>query len=384
MNIDLKNIEISSTSGSNDQDNKESGKDLSALFNTQITFSKKKFSDEKKEEFYSEIGMLLSSGLDIRTIFHLMLEEKKDDKHSKFYNSIYDDLVEGYYLSEALKRTNYITPHEYYSVKIGEESGQLNSVLKDLNDYFTRRIKQKRQLVSTFSYPVMIIVTAIVVITFMLNYIVPMFEDVFKRFSGELPAITRYILSASQFFKSYILLFLSVLLILFGFMYAVRKTDRFRHLTSSLVLRIPMFGALINKIYLARFCQSMSLMSSARIPLITALELMEKIIGFYPFEKAMIMLEDDLMNGKTLHESMQKFSFFDMKLISLTKVGEEVNRLADIYSKLSQQYSEEVQHRIGVLNSMMEPILIIIIGLFVAVILISMYLPMFQMGNNFF
>lgn len=384
MNIDLKNIDISSTSGSNDQDNKESGKDLSALFNTQITFSKKKFSDEKKEEFYSEIGMLLSSGLDIRTIFHLMREEKKDDKHSKFYNSIYDDLVEGYYLSEALKRTNYITPHEYYSVKIGEESGQLNSVLKDLNDYFTRRIKQKRQLVSTFSYPVMIIVTAVVVITFMLNYIVPMFEDVFKRFSGELPAITRYILSASQFFKSYILLFLSVLLILFGFMYAVRKTDRFRHLTSSLVLRIPMFGALINKIYLARFCQSMSLMSSARIPLITALELMEKIIGYYPYEKAMIMLEDDLMNGKTLHESMQKFSFFDMKLISLTKVGEEVNRLADIYSKLSQQYSEEVQHRIGVLNSMMEPILIIIIGLFVAIILISMYLPMFQMGNNFF
>ena len=384
MNIDLKNIEISSTSGSNDQDNKESGKDLSALFNTQITFSKKKFSDEKKEEFYSEIGMLLSSGLDIRTIFHLMKEEKKDDKHFKFYNSIYDDLVEGYYLSEALKRTNYITPHEYYSVKIGEESGQLNSVLKDLNDYFTRRIKQKRQLISTFSYPVMIIVTAIVVITFMLNYIVPMFEDVFKRFSGELPAITRYILAASQFFKSYILLFLSVVLVISGFMYAVRKTDRFRHLTSSLVLRIPMFGALINKIYLARFCQSMSLMSSARIPLITALELMEKIIGFYPFEKAMIMLEDDLMNGKTLHQSMQKFSFFDMKLISLTKVGEEVNRLADIYSKLSQQYSEEVQHRIGVLNSMMEPILIIIIGLFVAVILISMYLPMFQMGNNFF
>lgn len=384
MNIDLKNIDILSTSGSNDQDNEEQKKDLGALFNTQITFSKKRFSDEKKEEFYSEIGMLLSSGLDIRTIFHLMIEEKKNDKHFKFYNSIYDDLVEGYYLSEALKRTNYITPHEYYSVKIGEESGQLNSVLKDLNNYFTRRIKQKRQLVSTFSYPVMIIVTAIVVITFMLNYIVPMFEDVFKRFSGELPAITRYILSASQFFKSYILLFLSVLLILSGFMYTVRKTDRFRHLTSSLVLKIPMFGALINKIYLARFCQSMSLMSSARIPLITALELMEKIIGFYPFEKAMIMLEDDLMNGKTLHESMQKFSFFDMKLISLTKVGEEVNRLADIYSKLSQQYSEEVQHRIGVLNSMMEPILIIIIGLFVAVILISMYLPMFQMGNNFF
>ena len=383
MSIDLKNIEFQKADSRINSDKQESGNAF-AFLNKEVSFFSKKFSNEKKEEFYSEVGMLLSSGLDIRTIFHLMAKEKEKDKHSNFYKTIYDDLVNGFNLSEALNRTGYISPHEYYSLKIGEETGQLNAVLADLNEYFNRRIKQKRQLVSTFSYPVMVVITALVVVTFMLNYIVPMFEDVFKRFNGQLPAITRWILSVSKVFKAYIGWVLLLLVGLTAFLWSVRKSDSFRRITSSFLLKIPLLGVLLNKIYLSRYCQTMSLMASARIPLITALELMEKIIGFYPFEKAMLTLRDDLMNGKTLNESMGQFRFFDMKLISLTKVGEEVNKLAEIYSKLSKQYAEEVQHKIGILNSLMEPLLIIIVGLMVAVILIAMYMPMFQMSNSFF
>lgn len=328
--------------------------------------------------------MLLSSGLDIRNIFSLMVEEKQKDKHKHFYKKIYDDLVDGFNLSEALKRTDYISLHEYYSIKIGEETGQLNAVFADLSEYFNRRVKQKRQLVSTFSYPAMVIVTAIVVVTFMLNFIVPMFEDVFKRFNGELPALTRWILSASAFFQKYVWLGVGITVLLGVSLWLIRKTETYRKITSSLVMRVPLLGELLKKIYLARFCQTMALMASARIPLISALELMEKIIGFYPFEKAILVLKDDIMNGKTLHESLRAFSFFDMKLVSLTKVGEEVNKLSEIYSKLSKQYAEEIQHRISILNSLMEPILIIIVGLMVAVILIAMYMPMFQMSNSFF
>ena len=382
MSIDLKDIKINTPVKTVRKESEQ--KNIFSFLNKEVTFGRSKFTNEKKEEFYSEVGMLLSSGLDIRTIFSLMAQEKEKDKHRQFYQTIYDDLVSGFNLSEALNRTGYISPHEYYSVKIGEETGQLNAVLTDLNEYFNRRIKQKRQLVSTFSYPVMVVVTALVVVTFMLNYIVPMFEDVFKRFNGQLPAITRWILSVSKVFKAYIGWVLLLVAGIAAFLWAVRKTDTFRRVTSGLVLKIPLLGVLLNKIYLSRYCQTMALMSSARIPLITALELMEKIIGFYPFEKAMAVLKNELMNGKTLHESMGQFRFFDMKLISLTKVGEEVNKLSEIYSKLSKQYAEEVQHKIGILNSLMEPLLIIIVGLMVAVILIAMYMPMFQMSNSFF
>ncbi|TKG88103.1 type II secretion system F family protein [Puteibacter caeruleilacunae] len=382
MSIDLNNIQIE-TPDTESNGTQEEGHAF-AFLNKEINLFKPKFTNEKKEEFYSEVGMLLSSGLDIRTIFQLMAQEKEKDKHKVFYESIYDDLVSGYNLSEALDRTGYISPHEYYSVKIGEETGQLQEVLADLNEYFSRRIKQKRQLVSTFSYPTLVVITAIVVVTFMMNFIVPMFEDVFRRFNGELPGLTKWILSMSKYFQEYIGIVLAIILMIVVGMWMVRKTDTFRNYTSALLLKIPLLGPLLSKIYLARFCQTMALMAGARIPLITALELMEKIIGFYPFEKAMLQMKDDLMNGMTLHESMKAFSFFDLKLLSLTKVGEEVNKLAVIYNKLSKQYAEEVQHKIGILNSLMEPLLIIVVGVMVAVILIAMYMPMFQMSNSFF
>lgn len=383
MSIDLKNIKVNLTEEKAVPE-KTGEPRFSSFFNKDINFFSKKFSNEKKEEFYSEVGMLLSSGLDIRTIFYLLVQEKTRDKQRQFYQSVYDDLVNGFNLSESLNRTGHISPHEYYSLKIGEETGQLNAVLTDLNEYFSRRIKQKRQLISTFSYPVMVVVTAFVVVVFMLNYIVPMFEDVFKRFNGQLPAITRWILAFSKHFKANIGWGMILLAAVAIFIWSARKTEAFRKITSSFILKVPLLGVLVNKIYLARFCQTMALMSSARIPLITALELLEKIIGFYPYEKALMVMKDDLINGKTLHESMAKFGFFDMKLVSLTKVGEEVNKLSDIYNRLSKQYTEEVQHKIGILNSLMEPLLIVIVGLMVAVILVAMYMPMFQMSNSFF
>ena len=136
--------------------------------------------------------------------------------------------------------------------------------------------------------------------------------------------------------------------------------------------------------YLAKFCQTFSLLNSSRIPIVTSVQLIQKIIGFYPFEVALSQIEKELVNGKLLHESFREYAIFDGKLITLTKVGEEVNKLNEIYENLSRQYSEEVQHKVAILNTVLEPILIIFIGLFVAVILISMYLPMFQMGNTMF
>ena len=128
----------------------------------------------------------------------------------------------------------------------------------------------------------------------------------------------------------------------------------------------------------------MALLNSARIPIVTSIQLIRKIIGFYPFERALEQIEERVVNGGLLYEALREHSLFDPKIVSLTKVGEEVNQLNVIYQKLNQQYHDEVQHKITLLNSMLEPILIIFIGLFVAVILVSMYLPMFKMSNTMF
>lgn len=374
MSIDLRNIEKTSPK-------KELG--LSKVLNKDIKWGRGEFSSKRKEDLYSELGILIGSGLDIKSSFMVLIEENHK-KTKLFYQSVYDQLVKGISLSNALQSTEKISTYEYYTIRIGEETGNLVVVLKQLTLHFAESIKQKRQLINTFSYPTLVVSTAIVVVLFMMNFIVPMFEELFKRFHGELPALTRAVIFSSKFISKYLWGMVLTLLIMGVSLFYVRKTDLFRKITSSLILKVPGVSTVIRKMYLAKFCQTFSLLNSSRIPIITSIQLIQKIIGFYPFEVALMQIENDLVNGKLLHESFRPYDIFDGKLITLTKVGEEVNKLSDIYENLSRQYSEEVQHKVAILNTVLEPILIIFIGLFVAVILISMYLPMFQMSNTMF
>lgn len=374
MSIDLRNIEKTRTK-------KEFT--FTSAFSKEINLGRKEFPDKKKEELYSELGILIGSGLDIKSSFLVLIEEN-NKKARQFYENVYNQLITGVSLSNALSSTGKISTYEYHTIRIGEETGNLVVVLKQLTQHFSESIKQKRQLINTFSYPILVISTAVVVVLFMMNFIIPMFEELFKRFNGQLPALTRAVIAISKFISHY----LWVMLVLFAAtgaaIFSVRRSESFRRITSDLVLKVPGVGIIIQKAYLAKFCQTFSLLNSSRIPIVTSVQLIQKIIGFYPFEVALTQIEKDLINGKLLHESFREYNIFDGKLISLTKVGEEVNKLNEIFENLSKQYSEEVQHKVSVLNTVLEPILIIFIGLFVAVILISMYLPMFQMSNTMF
>ncbi|HLN74513.1 MAG TPA: type II secretion system F family protein [Prolixibacteraceae bacterium] len=374
MSIDLRNIETTSP---------KKRDVLKKTLNKDIQLGKGELSSKKKEDLYSELGILIGSGLDIKSSLLVLIGEN-NKKTKQFYQNIYDQLIKGVSLSDALQLTGKISMYEYYTLRIGEETGNLIIVLKQLAQHFAESIKQKRQLINTFSYPGLVICTAIVVVLFMMNFIVPMFEELFKRFHGELPALTRAVILASKFISKYLWGMVLFLLGLGFTLFYIRRTRFYRKITSEVMLKTPGINTVIRKMYLAKFCQTFSLLNSSRIPIVTSIQLIQKIIGFYPFEIALIQIEKDLINGKLLHESFRSFDIFEEKLITLTKVGEEVNKLSDIYENLSQQYTEEVQHKVAILNTLMEPILIIFIGLFVAVILISMYLPMFKMSNTMF
>ena len=128
----------------------------------------------------------------------------------------------------------------------------------------------------------------------------------------------------------------------------------------------------------------MALLLAAKTPMIKALQLVKYMIGFYPFEKALTVMEQDILHGKLLHQSMERFPLFDTRIISLVRVAEEVNQLDIIFNKLNTQYNEELEHQISMLSNLLEPVMIIIVGLLVAVILISMYLPLFQLSSSIY
>ncbi len=343
-----------------------------------------KLNDKKKQGFYNDMYTLLSSGIDIKTTLELICDEytKKNDK--AIFDQIKNNVIEGNSLSTALKNSGYFSDYEIYSIKIGEESGRLNEILKDISDFYTRKIEQKKKLVGAFSYPVLVLCVAIIAVIFMLNYIVPMFEDVFKRFNNkELPYITKVVLNLSQSFSRYFLLILVIFSALLFFLYRVRKKELFRKISSNIILRIPLFGNIIKKLYLARFCFSMELLTSTKVPILTAIQLQKKMIGFYPIEKSLDTIEYDVLHGKPLHISMKQFPIFDRRIISLIKVAEEVNQLDVVFGRLKIQYNNEVDYNTSMINSILEPLMIVIVGAFVAIILIAMYLPMFQLSTSF-
>jgi type IV pilus assembly protein PilC len=361
---------------------KPGGKSLRDLLETDISIFPVKFTDKTKEEFYLELSTLLTSGLDMKSALELLEAEQDKPQRAAIMRNIKDNLVNGDMLWEAMQRTGEFTPYEYFSIQIGEETGRIGEVLNQLYQFYHSKLKQRRQFIGALSYPVIILLTSIGAVAFMLLFIVPMFNDIFKRFGGELPYMTRIIINFSGFIKSYILLVIA----LFGgtgyILYRNREKPGMRKFSSQVIRRIPVIGRIIYAVQLARFCSSMALLLGSKVPIIRSINLVSQMITFYPIQITLESMAADILNGVSLHESMSHFPVYSRKMVSLLKVGEEVNKLDVFFEKLSQQFSSDVEHQTGLLNTFLEPVMIIFLGLVVGFILLAMYLPMFQVSTS--
>lgn len=351
------------------------------FLNKDIKIFGNKLNDKKKERFYSELNILFSAGIDIKTALELIEEEQTKETDKQLFRSITETVINGGSISQAIQDTGKFSDYEFYSLQIGEESGRLPDVLKELNIFYSKKIQQKRQIVSALSYPSIVLITALGAVVFMMSFVVPMFSDVFKRFKGELPYLTKLIIHISQIFSKYSFSAFIIIALVIVIIYGQRKKEWFRKTTSSIILRLPVIGPIVSKIYLARFCHSMNLLISAKTPLINALNLVKKMVDFYPLEVSIQIVQEDILKGESLHASLSNFKIYNKRMVSLIKVGEEVNQLDMIFEKLAKQYTDEVEHQTSTLGSLIEPIMIVFLGVLVAVILVAMYLPLFQLST---
>lgn len=341
------------------------------------------FSNTKKHLFYEELSVLLGAGMDIQSSFELIEEEQTKEQDRKIIHSIKLAIVSGKSLSDALMEAGHFSPYEYYSVQIGEETGKTVQVLADLSLYFQRLLKQRRQLVSALTYPSIVMCTAGGSIFFMLNYMVPMFSEIFKRFKGDLPAITKAIIYLSDLMKSYFLLALIGIVCVVIFFYLNKKKTWYRKYHAILLMKTPILGPIFHKIYLARFCNSLHLLLASKVSMVRAISLVKQMIDFYPIEIAMEEIEAKLINGASLNSCLANYSIFDTKMVYLIRVGEEVNKVDRFLDQLNKQYSDEVEYKSAMIGSLIEPVMIVFLGLVVGIVLIAMYLPLFQLGNSF-
>jgi type IV pilus assembly protein PilC len=351
------------------------------LLNKDIRLFGSALPDKIKESFYLELGTLLAAGMDIRASLELIRNEQPKKKYREFFDVLLKRVVAGMTLSSAMKAADLFTPYEFFSVRIGEETGKLVIVLNELAVYYKKKIDQKRQIVGALTYPVLVMVVAISAVSFMMAYVVPMFADVLKRFGGDLPMITRMVLRFSRWITASGPLLVLLPTGIAALLIWQRKRPWFRKYSSALVLRIPVIGDIIRKIYLSRFSNTMALLIGSRIPMLQAIQLLKQMVSFYPIESSLTDVEEQVMSGTPLHSSLGRHPIYPRKMISLVKVGEEVNQLDTFFSKISTQYSSEVEYRTNLLSKFLEPLIIVVLGLVVGIILIAMYLPLFKLGQ---
>lgn len=362
---------------------KTSATGIIELLNKDISFGSKELADKKKEYLYLELSSLLIAGINLKSSLELITADQEKEKDKLLFGTILSEVTNGSSLSGSLKKSGRFSAYEVFSLQIGEESGKLHEVLQDLAKYFQNKIKQRRKIVSALTYPCIVLLTSFSAVFFMLKFVVPMFGDVFIRFGGKLPYVTEKIISISQALENNFLGFVLIVALIAAGIFAVRKTDKFREVASKMLLKVPVIGNLVQKIYLARFCNSMRLLINAKLPLLQAIALIRQMIEYYPIESSLGLIEQDIMNGKPLYQSLQQYKIYPAKMVQLVKVGEETNQLDYFFAKISEQYVEEVEYKTSTLSSAMEPLIIIFLGIIVGGILIAMYLPLFQMSNSF-
>ncbi|GAA3614520.1 type II secretion system F family protein [Flavivirga amylovorans] len=347
----------------------------------EIVLFNKAFSNKVKEDFYIELSVLLKAGISLKDGLELIQNSQKKKQNQEILNIISNNIVSGQSLSEALKVQKQFTDYEYYSIKIGEETGTLFQVTEQLGSFFSRKNEQRRNLISALTYPVIILSTAVLVVAFMLRFVVPMFQDIFTQQNVELPAITKLIISASEFVGDYGWLILLGILLLIVSKSFFNKKKRFKQFKDTVILKLPFIGNFVKLIYLSQFTQAVSLLTASKVPVVNSIQLVKQMIDFYPLQHALESVKQHILKGQSLSKSLSQHKLFDNKMIALVKVAEETNQTEYIFDRLNMQYNTQVQQQSKMLSTIMEPFIILIVGVLVGVILIAMYLPMFKLSS---
>lgn len=354
---------------------------LENLLKKEITLFGESFNNKKKQAFYLELAVLLKAGVSFKEGLSLIIESLKKNTDKTLIQTILNDVINGKPFSDALRVSKSFTEYEYYSIQIGEETGTTARVCEELGHFFERKNEQKRIIIAALTYPSIVLSTAVLVVIFMLSYVVPMFQDIFKQNNMELPVLTQFIVKLSIWTKTYGLYFLLVLIAFIASTQFFKDNLKYKKTLHFFLIKIPVLGPFMTKVYLAQFTQAVTLLTTAKVPLLNSIQMVKKMIQFVPLQEALEQVENSILKGNSLSSSLKNTPLFDNRIISLVKVAEETNQTEYVFKQLSEQYNQEVVQQSKVMTTVLEPFIILFVGVLVAVLLIAMYLPMFQLSS---
>ena len=333
--------------------------------------------------FTRQLSTMMRAGVPLIQSFDIVARGSTNPKMTRLLTDIRSDVETGTSLSAAFRKHPLYFDALYCNlVEAGEAGGILETLLDRLAVYQEKTMAIKNKIKSALIYPVAVLVVAFVVLTVIMIFVIPAFEDVFKSFGADLPAPTLVVIALSKFFTSYWYLIFGIGGgAIYFFMQTWRRSVKMQKYMDRLLLRIPVFGDLVNKSSIARWTRTLSTMFAAGVPLVEALDSVGGASGNAVFAEATEKIQKDVSTGSALTTSMQATGVFPVMVLQMCAIGEESGSLDAMLGKAAEFYEDEVDEAVKGLSSLMEPFIIVILGTLIGGIVVSMYLPIFKLGQ---
>jgi type IV pilus assembly protein PilC len=333
--------------------------------------------------FSRQLATMLSAGIPLVQSFDIVGAGHEKASMQKLILDIKGDVEGGVSLHEALaKRPLYFDDLFVNLVEAGEQAGALESLLDKVATYKEKTEALKKKVKKALFYPTAVLVVAVIVTVILLIFVIPQFEDLFKGFGADLPAFTQMVINLSKFIQNKGI-FLAIVLGGAGytFFYFHKRSRKLRQNMDRLQLRLPVIGPIMRKAAIARFARTLSTMFAAGVPLVEAMESVAGATGNIVYEDATLAMRDEVATGTRLQRAMENTNLFPNMVVQMIAVGEEAGALDEMSGKVATFYEEEVDNAVDSMSSLLEPLIMAILGVLVGGLVIAMYLPIFKLGS---
>jgi type IV pilus assembly protein PilC len=340
-----------------------------------------KVKDKDIVVFTRQFATMIDAGLPLVQALEILSKQTVNKTLAKATSEVKTDVEGGSTYADALKKHPRIFSELYVNmVAAGEAGGILDTILNRLAQYIEKAMKLKKKVKGAMIYPSVIISVAIVVITVIMVFVIPTFARMFTQFGGILPLPTRIIIEASNFLGGIGGLILLAIIIGIGISIAqFRRTERGRFITDAMLLKLPVVGILLRKVAIAKFTRTLGTLVGSGVPILESLEITAKTSGNKVVEKSVYEVRKAISEGKTLAEPLAKSKVFPPMVTQMIAVGESTGAIDTMLNKIADFYDEEVDIAVANLTSMIEPILMVFLGVTIGFIVVSMYLPIFKL-----
>jgi len=349
-----------------------------------FSFGKGRVKRKSVAVFTRQLATMIDAGLPLVQSLDILAQQEQNETFKEIIRGIKADVEAGSTFAASLKKYPRVFDELYTNLVIaGEEAGTLDVILNRLATHIEKMEELKRKIKSALVYPAMIVAVAIVVTVVLLVFVIPVFEKLFGSTGMSLPAPTLLVMSISRFVKKYII-FVAAAFIVFVFLLRRQyRTEKGRFFVDRCILKTPIFGELIQKVSIARFSRTLATLVASGVPILEALSIVAGASGNKVVEKSVLEARESISEGQTISEPLAQNAVFPVMVTQMISVGETTGSLELMLNKIADFFEEEVDVAVATLSSMLEPMLMIFLGVTIGGLVIAMYLPIFKMASAF-